>query len=198
MYPKGKPYPRASYDENGLKICSDCREHKPKESYHKNIKTYDGITNICKSCNNIRSTKYNAKNNEYLKKKRQERYLKNRDKEIKYDYEYKKKRMATDIGFRLLRNTRDRHSKAVKSSGHNKNFRSSKLLGCDANYLKKYIEIQFKNDMNWSNYGTLWNIDHIYPLSKVNWDCIYETSKYCHYSNLQPMYKLENIRKGNR
>ena len=46
MYPKGKPKIKTSYDENGLKICSDCKIHKSKEFYPKNIKTYDGISNI--------------------------------------------------------------------------------------------------------------------------------------------------------
>lgn len=198
MYPKGKPYPRTSYDVNGLKICSDCREHKSKEYYPKNIKTYDGISNICKECTKIRNKKYALNNKEKVSISRRKKYLKNKEKALLYDAEYKKKRRENDSGYKLLRNTRDRHSKAVKSSGYNKKFRSSKLLGCDSEYLKKYIEIQFKKDMNWSNYGIIWNIDHIYPLSKVNWDCIYETAKYCHYSNLQPMYKLDNIRKGNR
>ena len=58
--------------------------------------------------------------------------------------------------------------------------------------------LQFKNEMDWNNYGIIWNIDHIYPLSKVDWNCIYETSKYCHYSNLQPMYIIDNIKKGNK
>jgi hypothetical protein len=198
MYPKGKPYPRRSYDENGLKICSDCRQHKSKESYHKNIKTYDGITNICKSCNNKRKIKYNEKNKENLNEARRKRYQKNKQKEILYDAEYKKKRRQSDPTFKLLRNTRDRHNKAIKIAGFGKKFRTTLLLGCDAEYLKKYIEIQFKEDMNWSNYGILWNIDHIYPLSKVDWNCKFETSKYCHYSNLQPLYKLDNIKKGNR
>ena len=122
----------------------------------------------------------------------------NKEREIYNDNIYKKKRELLDTSYKLLRRVRDRHSKAVKSAGKLKNFRSTDLLGCDSLYLKKYIEIQFKKGMSWGNYGLIWNIDHIYPLSRVNWDDIYEKSKYCHYSNLQPMFLIDNIKKGNK
>ena len=198
MYPKGKPYPKRSYDDNGLKICSDCKEHKSKDLYPSNKSTYDLISNICKICTNRRSRDYCKRNKEKESIRRRKRYLLNKEREIHNDNLYKKKRALYDFSFKLLRGLRDRHSKAVKSAGKDKKFRTTDLLGCDSLYLKKYIEIQFQNNMNWSNYGTLWNIDHIYPLSKVNWDCIYETSKYCHYSNLQPMFLIDNIKKGNK
>jgi hypothetical protein len=198
MYPKGKPYPRGSYDKDGLKICSDCKNHKHISLYPSNKSTYDKISNICKECTNKRGKDYYLRNKDKERIRRHERYLKNRDREIKYDIEYKKKRRESDPKFKLLRNTRDRQNKAVRDAGFNKKVKSTLLLGCDAEYLKKYIEIQFKHDMNWSNYGILWNIDHIYPLSKVDWNCIYDTAKYCHYSNLQPLYKIDNIIKGNK
>jgi hypothetical protein len=198
MYPKGKPYPKSSYDANGLKICSDCNNHKEITMYPSNISTYDKISNICKECTNQRSRNYYNRNKDKEANRRREKYLRNKEKEIHNDNLYKKKRRLIDPEYKLLRNIRDRHSKAVKYSGFNKNFSSINLLGCDSGYLKKYIEIQFRDGMNWNNYGNLWTLDHIYPLSKIDWTCIYEKAKYCHYSNLQPMYKLDNIKKGNR
>lgn len=198
MYPKGKPKNRPSYDVNGLKICSDCKEHKSIDFYPKNKLTYDGISNICKLCTNNRNKKYALNNKEKVSIARRKKYLKNKDKALEYDNLYKKRRAEQDPSYKLIRTLRDRHSKAVKNSGNDKNFRTTDLLGCDSKYLKKYIEIQFKDGMNWDNYGNVWHLDHIYPLSKVNWVDIYETSKYCHYSNLQPMFAIDNIRKGNR
>lgn len=187
-----------SYNTEGLKICSDCKIAKDIVNYHKNIKKYDGINNICKECIKIRSKKYYNKNIEQQHIKRRIKYLKNKDKDIKRDTEYKRLKCINDKSYKLLRSLRDRHSKAVKSAGKKKTFRTTDLLGCDSIYLKRYIEIQFKDNMSWSNYGIIWNLDHIYPLSRVDWNCIYETSKYCHYSNLQPMYIIDNIKKGNR
>ncbi len=198
MYPKGKPYPRSSYDENGLKICSDCKNHKEKNLFPSNIGTYDKISNICKDCTNKRSREYFLKNKEKESIRRKNKYLKYKQKEIEASNVYKSKKYHNNNSFRILTNIRNRHRIAVKSAGIEKKFKTTLLLGCNAEYLKKYIEIQFKDDMNWSNYGILWNIDHIYPLSKVDWNCIYDTAKYCHYSNLQPLYKIDNIIKGNK
>ena len=43
--------------------------------------------------------------------------------------------------------------------------------------------------MNWNNYGTYWEIDHIYPISKGG---------SFHYINTQPLTVLENQVKSNK
>jgi hypothetical protein len=187
-----------SYDSKGLKICSDCNYSKELELFPKNKSKYDGLSNVCKVCSNIRHGIYRRNNKEKESARRRDRYIRNKEREISYDNAYKKMKCISDPSYRLLRSLRDRHSKAVKNSGNNKTFRTTDLLGCDSYYLKRYIEVQFKGDMSWSNYGILWSIDHIYPLSKIDWSDIYEKHKYCHYSNLQPMLAMDNIRKGNR
>ena len=52
--------------------------------------------------------------------------------------------------------------------------------------------------MSWDNIGRDWHIDHIFPLSKVNWENEEERKMACHYTNLQPMFAIENIKKGNK
>ena len=91
MYQIRKPYPKKSYDENGLKICSDCRNHKNINLYPSNKSTYDKISNICKECTNKRSRDYCLRNKEKESIRRHKRYLENKDKEIQYDNQYKKK-----------------------------------------------------------------------------------------------------------
>jgi hypothetical protein len=49
--------------------------------------------------------------------------------------------------------------------------------------------------MNFENYGKNgWHIDHIIPLSSASTEK--EIIKLCHYSNLQPLWWDDNIRKG--
>ena len=53
--------------------------------------------------------------------------------------------------------------------------------------------------MSWNNYGNkddCWVIDHRIPLSFFNLDDPTEQKQACHYTNLQPMWRNENIQKG--
>ena len=52
--------------------------------------------------------------------------------------------------------------------------------------------------MSWENHGTLWHIDHIFPLSKINWDNLEEIEKYCHFTNLRPILIEDNLTKSNK
>jgi hypothetical protein len=49
--------------------------------------------------------------------------------------------------------------------------------------------------MSWDNYGE-WHIDHIKPLALAHTE--EETYKLCHYTNLQPLWAIENLQKGSQ
>lgn len=71
------------------------------------------------------------------------------------------------------------------------------VCGCTKRQLRLHIEAQFKPGMYWWNYGFEWEIDHITPTSFFADDT--EGRKACHhFSNLQPLWISENIRKGNK
>ena len=47
------------------------------------------------------------------------------------------------------------------------------LIGCSREEFLLHLEKQFTKEMNWENYGTYWEVDHIIPLSKggtIRWD----------------------------
>jgi len=181
-----------------MKKCSKCKELKDKSEFSICRRLKDGLRNECKKCDSERSRLYRENNVEKEKIRRRKKYLKNRELEIKKDTEYKKKRMLSDPNYKLLRRIRDRHSKAVKRAGKYKNFRTTDLLGCNSIFLREYIESKFLPTMSWENYGKVWNIDHIYPLSKVDWDNPEMVKMVCHYTNLQPLFCVENIIKSNK
>ena len=65
--------------------------------------------------------------------------------------------------------------------------------------LKEYIENQWVDGMNWDTYGNkrgCWSIDHITPISSAQTE--EEIYKLNHYTNLQPMWHIDNIKKSNK
>jgi len=56
------------------------------------------------------------------------------------------------------------------------------------------MESMFKDGMTWEKYGHLWHIDHAVPLCFASTK--EEVEKLFHYTNLQPMWAHENLKKG--
>jgi predicted nucleic acid-binding Zn ribbon protein len=101
---------------------------------------------------------------------------------------HKKKRQNPE--FKLIHNIRSRLRKALKGKSRDKGI--LKLLGCSANEVKLHIESQFKLNMTWDNYGSLWEIDHILPLASFDLSDTKQLKEACHYTNLQPLSKEEH------
>ncbi len=106
------------------------------------------------------------------------------------------KRRQVDPQYGLLCSLRSRVYNVMK--GNTKSFAILELLGCSLKELKKHIENQFQKGMSWENYGFYgWHIDHIIPCSKFNL-IDPEQQKTCfNYSNLQPLWAIDNLRKSN-
>lgn len=74
---------------------------------------------------------------------------------------------------------------------------SFEIIGCTPQELKIHLENKFLDGMNWLNYGKYgWYIDHIVPLSSAkNEEDLY---KLFHYTNLQPLWATDNLKKKNK
>lgn len=83
-------------------------------------------------------------------------------------------------------------SKAIKSQ------LLEKLIGISKIEFKLLLESKFKDDMSWDNYGSYWQVDHIKPLILFNVLDETEYSQCSHYSNLQPLLAVENLKKGKK
>ena len=109
--------------------------------------------------------------------------------------DWRKKRINNDPLFRFKERLKKRIYSAFKSIGLSKPNRSMTLLGASLQEIKKHIEFKFREGMTWDNYGK-WHADHIIPISSAKTKD--EMIKLCHYTNLQPLWALDNLRKGKK
>lgn len=172
---KSKHYRYKNYD-----IVKENDRVRSKLSYEKRkdyMKTYNE-----KNADKVRENKrrYEQKNREFLREKRK--------KNISY-------REKTDPVFYLKKIMRKRLYDFLKTNSITKNKKTFEAIGCSPEFLKEHLEKQFKDGMTWENKGK-WHIDHIIPLSSANTE--EELYKLCHYSNLQPLWAEENLKKGNK
>ena len=70
------------------------------------------------------------------------------------------------------------------------------MLGCSIEELRKHLENKWVDGMTWNNYGILWEIDHVIPLSHDK--SLNGFVRLNHHNNLQPLWTEDNRKKGNK
>jgi len=96
---------------------------------------------------------------------------------------------------RFRNNLRSRVIHALQRNS--KSAPTESLVGCTMEELKDYIESKFREGMTWDNYGE-WHIDHIRPCASFDLSVDTEQAKCFHFSNMQPLWAGDNIRKGSK
>ena len=110
---------------------------------------------------------------------------------------YKKEKIKTDLQYRLARNLRSRLRSAIKNN--QKSGSAVKDLGCSIQELRAHLESKFQPGMSWDNYGLYgWHIDHIQPLASFDLEDREQFLKSNHFTNLQPLWAEDNLKKGNK
>ena len=106
-----------------------------------------------------------------------------------------KERREADPAFALLHRLRVRLNHAL--GGKAKASTTMDLVGCTAQELVAHMEAQFLPGMAWENRGE-WHVDHIRPCSSFDFSDPEQQRACFHYSNLQPLWAVDNQRKGAR
>lgn len=181
------------YEQHKTKILTKTKQKNSNPLIKLKIKEYHKIYNT----NNKEKIRISKEKNKEKYKIRQKEYNKiNKDKLLIKRREYNLKKYKYDIPYRLLILLRCRLNDMLRSKYIIKTYSAKKLLGCNLNEYKQYLEHQFKPEMNWENYGDIWEIDHIKPCSKFDLLNIEEQQDCFHYSNLQPLFKTTEIAKS--
>lgn len=127
---------------------------------------------LCRSC-------YMANQGSFRKKRRSRN-------------EVHEKRYQNDALYRLDKCIRALIYRSLRGKKLNK---TEQYLGCSIEQFKKHLESKFQPGMSWDNYGRNgWHIDHIVPSSSAS--SVEELVRLQHFSNLQPLWEVDNLRKG--
>jgi len=189
------------------KVCNKCGYEKLLEDFHcyKSGARKDRPFNLCKACSKIYRTinrdKINQKNAEWrlaypekMNGCRKEWRENNPDKVKVILNRHIKKKKDTNPLYRCKCAVRSLVTCAIKRMGYQKNTKTEKIIGCTFKDLKLHIELQFKTGMDWLNHGE-WHLDHIKPISLAKTEM--EVIELNHYTNLQPLWAKDNLKKSN-
>ena len=198
-----KEYDKLYYQQNKerLKKLSLENYDNKKEYYKEKFKErYTNETQEQRD-NRKQSTLNWIDNNKEIKNNKDlEYYYKNKEKIIKQNVAYSKNKYSTDPIFRLRVILSTTINQRLRNINENKSKSSLNIIGLKSwSLLKEYIENQWTEGMNWDNYGNksnCWSIDHIIPLSSAKTE--EDIVKLNHYTNLKPMWHVDNIKKGNK
>lgn len=206
-----------------MKRCCTCKKYKTIKNFCKSKHNKDGHHPACKKCTakqhadwykrncekeKARVRKFNAEHKEVRKLyrartfERRSKYMKkwrakNKKHVLQYKNTYESARKKTDIGYRMLCNIRNRIRDAMKNDS--KTSPTKVLLGCTIQELKQHLQSKFTDKMNWDNYGRKgWHIDHILPCASFDLSKPEEQKKCFHYTNLQPLWHIDNIMKSDK
>lgn len=205
-----------------MKICVKCNIEKSLENYTREKNTKDGFRGECKDCRKA----YRDSRKDEIKKYHQKRYQDNKeeydrrskkwrkehpdyDKESKIQWfkdnrekvNKKKKELyhskKNDPLYNLIYRVRNRTKNAIRAKRFRKDFKYPDYIGCTREELKLHIEKQFTEGMTWDKFlaGEI-HIDHIVPIGKAK--SPEEVFKLSHYTNLQPLWAKDNLKKGAR
>lgn len=204
-----------------MRNCKICKEDKeltefPQSGLPHNGKIY--YEHRCRKCVNIirrENGSYTEKQREYQKtdefrSKRKEyrklEHVKLSEKEYSDREEVRNKRREqkrlrhkeryhNDPKYKLTVLCRNRVTGFLKVKSLSKKKGLKEYIGCTLEEFKNYLQSKFQGGMTWENHGT-WHIDHIIPLSSAKTE--EELYKLCHYTNLQPLWAKDNIKKSNK
>lgn len=180
------------------------RKARESDRYKKYQKEYR--ENNLEHLRNVSKENYYKNKEPYLERSKAQK-VKLGDSYKEYQREYGKKnrkalnskylnKLKTDPAAKLKHTLRSRFNKLIK--GYHKKNSVLNYLGCDVDYLKRWISEKFRDGMSWDNHGSMWHIDHIIPCSSFDFSSEEDLKKCWHYTNLQPLYAIENLKKGNR
>lgn len=167
--------------------CIICNTIKSCSNFKTNKRSKTGYFKTCNDC--WKPIEWNIDKQHASQKKYAEN---NRDK-LKQKWKNDSKKINRIIRTRLNRRIKD----ALHSIHRIKITKTNKYIGCDINFMKKWFEFHFNDELGWYNCKE-WHIDHVIPCSEFDLSKDEEQYKCFNWKNLRPCMAIENIKKSNK
>lgn len=191
-----------------IKQCLKCGQCRDVELFNTKSGRVSQWMSYCKECAKVdRKTRY-AKNKDKEKVIRDIWYAENRHKKQAYEKEFRREHYKKDSTFRIGLNLRVRLGRHLKQLANYVPGNSIAIdnLGCSINKLKMHMQMKFHRNprgkheyMTWdNNTRNGWHVDHMRPLSSFDLSDPEQLKIACHYTNLQPMWAEDNLKKGDK
>jgi hypothetical protein len=140
----------------------------------------------------LTNAKVYQKNNPEVARKASGRWYKKNKTKVR---RYVRTRAKTDPYFRLKRNLRSRMNAALRGKAGSAS--TENLLGAPFYKVREHIASLFKEGMTWENYAhNTWHVDHKLPVVSFDLNDLSQQKKCFHYTNLQPLWAMDNLMKG--
>lgn len=187
-----KKWKKEWYEKNKQKIAKKSKKYRKQnlQAIKERNKQYY-IKN--KTHIDVKNKLHREKNREHLNKKSKEYYYRNK----KNIHQKQKEYLRNNIQAKTRHNLRTRINSVLK--GKIKSGSTMNLLGCDIQFFLQYIESKFLPGMTWKNHTKKgWHIDHIIPCASFDLTKEEEQKKCFNYTNLQPLWAEDNLRKSDK
>lgn len=186
------------------KQCTKCLKEFSLDFFHKQSDAKYGLSPSCKACKKKYKVQYHKENKDKIKEQNANWRRKNPDWHSNYYQTNKheintkhnkrlKKYYHNDINYKIKVLLRNRLNQLI----HRKIDTTISLLGCDLDTFKEYMESKFIEGMSWENIGK-WHIDHIKPCVSFDLTDPDQQRQCFHYTNLQPLWAIDNLRKATK
>ncbi len=182
---------------NDTKKCNGCSQVKSVvefrillEKRSKNPKPY--TCSLCKLCERVKSLERYNNNRETNIQKNKEYKKNNREKINQTRRAYIRETMKVPEQ-RLKRNMKSLISGKLKKTRHTGDY-----LGAPMSLIVRWFEFNFEESMNWSNYGSLWEVDHVMPIASFDLTNEYQSLLCFCWMNLMPRLCNENRIKSSK
>ena len=137
------------------------------------------------------------KNQEKIQHRHREYNKINKEKILQYKRGWQKVQRKTNPRYRLNENMGSAMARSLSGIKDGQSWKQ--FVNYNLGDLIGHLERKFDEKMNWANYGSYWAVDHIKPKSLFNYSSTEDPQfKECwDLKNLQPLEKIENIKKRN-